>query len=363
MFFWKASLDERRHHSKVRAALASGDAGRVCREEVVVPGESRHTRISFLSLKEYGFIFDSRSRPFLGQDTGHGEGSDNGEAGAGLTKKPVGEMDLIPMDPVPKVNDQEAVRGWVLPGMEVCSPGIRQLKEESSLRAEWRGLDARRTLLANMKRNALKGCPGIQDISVQDLKFRSVQPDREDSPVPVMLLMRDASDSMGLEKRELCRRIFSLIADFIKREYPEAVMVYLVHDVRAREVKKRDFMFLANCGGTLCSSAYRLALDILTTRFRGRRYRCYALHVSDGDNMLPDNLKCRGLLEEILPRTSRCAYLQAGRKETKAGNSLLSVLSPLANSAFLAAEVYRQEDVSPVLSRFFSFKNPAATGG
>ena len=61
--------------------------------------------------------------------------------------------------------------------------------------------------------------------------------------------------------------------------------VFIAHDTEAQVVPEQDFFTLSNSGGTMCSSAYRVALAHLQQPHPKARWNNYVFHFSDGDNL------------------------------------------------------------------------------
>ena len=57
-----------------------------------------------------------------------------------------------------------------------------------------------------------------------------------------------------------------------------------IDTVSLDEVTEEQFFTQGESGGTVVSSAYRLALDIIGERFPPRDWNIYPFHFSDGDN-------------------------------------------------------------------------------
>jgi uncharacterized sporulation protein YeaH/YhbH (DUF444 family) len=105
----------------------------------------------------------------------------------------------------------------------------------------------------------------------------------------VLLAMMDTSGSMGPFERQMARSFFFWALRFLRRHHPRVEVVFLAHDVRAREVPEDLFFHRGASGGTVSSSVYRLAHDLLDTRYPAARYNAYAFHFTDGGNLTSDN--------------------------------------------------------------------------
>ncbi|MBW2261861.1 MAG: DUF444 family protein, partial [Deltaproteobacteria bacterium] len=85
-----------------------------------------------------------------------------------------------------------------------------------------------------------------------------------------------------------------------------------IHDATAREVDRDTFFRTKESGGTIISSAYKKAVEILEAEYPVDEWNVYCFHFSDGDNWSnQDNNDCIELLREyILPRSNLFGYGQ-----------------------------------------------------
>lgn len=127
-----------------------------------------------------------------------------------------------------------------------------------------------------------------------------------------ILYMMDVSGSMGEEQKEIVRIESFWIDTWLRHHYPGLEIRYLIHDAEAREVDQETFYHTRESGGTVISSAYRLALDIVRTDYPSEEWNVYCFHFSDGDNWSQgDTEECvRILREDLLPRVNQFCYGQ-----------------------------------------------------
>jgi uncharacterized sporulation protein YeaH/YhbH (DUF444 family) len=146
----------------------------------------------------------------------------------------------------------------------------------------------------------------------EDERYRSF----EVTPIPessaAIVYMMDVSGSMGQEQKEIVRHAAFWLDTWIRSQYRNVVVRYLVHDATAREVDRHDFFHLKESGGTKISSAYHLCLEIVERDHPADRWNVYAFHFSDGDNWSGgDTAECLDLLEKrLLPAVNLFAYGQ-----------------------------------------------------
>ncbi len=121
-----------------------------------------------------------------------------------------------------------------------------------------------------------------------DLRYWQARPAEAEEAGAVVLALMDTSGSMGNFEKFLARTFFYWAVRILRTRYPRIQLVFLAHDVRAREVDEDTFFHRGASGGTVSSSVYRLALEVLE-RFPAAQYNAYAFHFTDGGNLTSDN--------------------------------------------------------------------------
>ncbi len=145
-----------------------------------------------------------------------------------------------------------------------------------------------------------------------DERFRS----RRTAPVPessaVIIHMMDVSGSMGREQKDIVRIQAFWIDTWLRSQYKNLEVVYIVHDAVAKVVDHDSFFHLRESGGTKISSAYELCLRLMQEKYRPENWNVYPFHYSDGDNWSArDTERCVGMLRnDILPRVNQFCYGQ-----------------------------------------------------
>ena len=117
----------------------------------------------------------------------------------------------------------------------------------------------------------------------------------------VIIYMMDVSGSMGKEQKEVVRTESFWIDTWLRSQYKNLEVRYIVHDAAAREVDRETFYHLRESGGTKISSAYELCARMIETHFPQGAWNIYPFHFSDGDNWSGrDTERCAKLLDEVL---------------------------------------------------------------
>jgi len=146
----------------------------------------------------------------------------------------------------------------------------------------------------------------------EDRRYRTWKPVPLPETNAVVLYMMDVSGSMGDEQKEVVRIESFWIDTWLRRHYKGIVSRYLVHDAVAREVDRETFFHTRESGGTMISSAYKLAMEIIEADYASPSWNVYPFHFSDGDNWSADDTRaCVDLLRDrMLPAVNLFCYGQ-----------------------------------------------------
>ena len=146
----------------------------------------------------------------------------------------------------------------------------------------------------------------------EDFRFRSWNEVKKPQSNAAIVYMMDVSGSMGDEQKEIVRIESFWIDTWLRNQYKEIEIRYIVHDAAAREVDRHTFYHLRESGGTKISSAYQLLSKILTEEYDVNEWNIYPFHFSDGDNWgSGDTELCVRLMEEqLIPVSNQFCYGQ-----------------------------------------------------
>jgi hypothetical protein len=153
----------------------------------------------------------------------------------------------------------------------------------------------------------------------EDKRFRSYKVFNQPVANAVIVYMMDVSGSMGDEQKEIVRLTSFWLDTWLSTQYEGLERRYIIHDATAREVDQNTFYRTKESGGTLISSAYRLALKIIEEHYPTSEWNIYLFHFSDGDNWSGnDTAECMKLLDQaLLPSANLFAY---GQVESRYGS-------------------------------------------
>ncbi len=294
--FHSVYADQWRHDQKVREAVKANLADLVSEEHIAVSDGRRIINVPLPLLKEFRISFDRQQAQSVGQAVagGEGEGTAGGSApGAGVLGGSEPGLDVedaaITLEEAADIVFERLGLPDLDPQKHSAGNGYEDRPESwapHGLKSRW---VRRPTVRESLKRQAL--APGRQGPALAAGDFRywryDLKPQEEGGAV--VLAMMDTSGSMGTFEKYLAKSFFFWTVEFLRRNYPRVEIVFLAHDVRAREVDEESFFRRGSSGGTVSSSVYRLALDILGERYPQDRFNRYAFHFTDGGNLTSDN--------------------------------------------------------------------------
>jgi uncharacterized sporulation protein YeaH/YhbH (DUF444 family) len=260
-----------------------------------------------------------------GPASGQGEGDDagrsgaQGEGGSGQAGEGVGHHILeVEVD----LDDLAEMLGEELELPNIQPRGRREIEVEGARYSGVRnaGPDSLRHFRRSYRRALLRTvsagqwdpqAPRVIPVR-EDFRYRARKPQRLPDSSAVVFHMMDVSGSMGREQKEIVRILAFWIDAWLRKQYRNLEIVYIVHDAAARLVDQHTFFHLRESGGTKISSAYDLCLAQVLERYRPDDWNIYPFHYSDGDNWSArDTELCVSMLrDEILPRVNQFCYAQ-----------------------------------------------------
>ncbi len=146
----------------------------------------------------------------------------------------------------------------------------------------------------------------------EDRRYRIWKKREKPESSAVVIYMMDVSGSMGREQKDIVRIEAFWIDTWLRSQYKNLEVRYIVHDAVAHEVDQHTFFHLRESGGTKISSAYELCLKMIDSKFSPDEWNIYPFHFSDGDNWSArDTDRCVSLLKDrLVPRVNQFAYGQ-----------------------------------------------------
>ncbi len=311
----KGKADQARHKQKLTDAIKKNLKDIISHESVITAPEGKKFKVKVLEgLDNPHFIFDRKKQKGVGSGQGKpGDviGKDQGQgSGPGAGDQP--GVDYIETDVSLEELAAMAFEDLGLPYLE--NRRYQELESEDIQYTDIRksgpfaNLEKKRTIKENIKRNAARGDPHFRDISMDDLRYRTWDKSVQRQSNAVIFAMMDVSGSMGEQEKQVARTFYWWMTRFLRTKYNNVDIVFISHHTEAKEVSEDEFFNKGESGGTKCSSAYKLALDISDDRYNQKDWNIYPFHFSDGDNWGDDNKACVESMMELLKRSNQVGY-------------------------------------------------------
>lgn len=152
-----------------------------------------------------------------------------------------------------------------------------------------------------------------------DFRYRSFKKVVQPQTKAVVIYMMDVSGSMGDEQKEIVRLESFWINTWLKKHYRGLETRFIIHDAAAKEVDENTFFRTSESGGTLISSAYKLAQEMIVADYPPQDWNIYPFHFSDGDNWSGEDTRlCVRMIKEFfIPNVNIFSY---GQVESKYGS-------------------------------------------
>ena len=187
-----------------------------------------------------------------------------------------------------------------------------------------------------------------------DVRYRSWSEKPAPESNAIIIYMMDVSGSMGREQKELVRHTAFWIETWLRSQYRQIEICYIVHDAAAKVVDRETFYHLRESGGTRISSAYQLCNRVIDERYPPHEWNIYPFHFSDGDNWgNDDTATCVKLLEEeLLPKSNLFCYGQV-RSGYGSGSFLSDLKKKFDNNDRLSlSEIANREAIYDAIKTF-----------
>lgn len=360
----KGYEDQARHQEKVREAIKQNLPDILTDESIIMSDGRQIVKVPIRSVDEYRFVYNHNKQKHVGQGDGDSQ---------------VG--DVLGVDPQTKKGPGKGQGAGDQPGddyfeTEVSMAELEDMlfeelqlpnledKQKEQMQAEdivfhdirkkgiMSNIDKKRTIMENLRRNASRGISGISGISPDDLRFKTWEEVVKPHSNAVVMALMDTSGSMGSFEKYVARSFFFWMTKFLRRKYEHVEIVFIAHHTEAKEVTEEEFFTRGESGGTICSSAYQKALDIIDSRYPVANWNIYPFHFSDGDNLTSDNEKCVKLIEQLMQRANLFGYGEVNQYNRS--STLMSAYKHISNKKFLYSIIREKGEVYKALKTFFA---------
>jgi hypothetical protein len=365
----RALKDSIRHDKRVKDAIRRNLKELIAEENIIASDGKKLVKIPLRYLDQYRFRFGR-----MGSGAGQGKGNPgdviarDGERGEGSERAGDQPGDAVyeaefSLEELTRMMLEDLALPWLEDKEQRQITTTTYRFDDIRRKGSMANIDKKRTLLENLKRHAVKKEPKVGAFEEGDLRFKVwSEQDEYHSNAAVYLLM-DRSGSMTTEKKYIAKSFFFWLVRFLKLKYKTVEMVFIAHDTEAQIVPEKDFFLISNSGGTMCSSAYRVALDHLQQYHPKSRWNNYIFHFSDGDNWDEDNSRCKELVTQLLEHTSMVGYGEIRYRDeatfygwvksfNPAWSTLHKDLSTISHPHFVTVAIKQKEDVYQALQTF-----------
>lgn len=324
--------DHSRFRKIVKGRIREGLRKYVSSGEMPVPKGGGTFKVPMPSIDTPRFKFGDKSQGGMGQGEGEpgdpvdgqeGEGPGEGgeEAGKDAGKKEL-EVEL-------SLEELASILGEELELPNIEPKGKKSLEStiDRYTSVGTTGPDSlkhyKRSFKEALKRQIATGTYNPDDPTVipikSDMRYRAANTVVEHENAAVVIYMMDVSGSMGDEQKEIVRTESFWINLWLKHQYKDIDVRYIIHDATAKEVNEETFFRTRESGGTLISSAYKLCKEIIEADYNPSEWNIYPFHFSDGDNWSTDDTKlCLEILDnDIIPSSNMFCY---GQVESRYGS-------------------------------------------
>jgi len=375
----KGQIDQDRHKERVREAIKKNLGSIVSNESIILSDGKRVVKVPIRSLDEYKFRYDYRKKKHVATGDGNTKVGDviarEGEPGQGPGHGP-GAGDQpgqeyyeaeVDIDEIAKLIFEDLHLPYLEDKAKQAVESTKTKFTEIRRSGILSNLDKRRSLIENIKRTAREtGSAELGRFKKEDLRYKTWQEQMTYESNAVVIAMMDVSGSMGEFKKYIARSFYFWMVRFLKTKYDHVKIVFISHHTEAKEVTEQQFFTQGESGGTVVSSAYRLALDIIGRLYPPKDWNIYPFHFSDGDNYYSDNDEAVRLADELIAMCNLFGYGEIGEEGAssyrRSSGALLSIFKDRLKDQerFVGVRIDDKEDVYPALKDFFGKRGEQA---
>ncbi|RFU63264.1 sporulation protein YhbH [Bacillus sp. V59.32b] len=357
--------DQQRHQEKVQEAIKNNLPDLISEESIIMSNGRDVVKIPIRSLDEYKIRYNYDKNKHVGQGDGDSkvgdvvarDGSASQQNGPG---KGQGAGDQAGEDYYEAEVSMMEIEDALFSQLELPNLQQKERDENTVEHIEFNdirktglmgNIDKKKTMITAFKRNALTGTPGFHPIYQEDLKFKTwnevIKPDSK----AVVLAMMDTSGSMGIWEKYMARSFFFWMNRFLRTKYETVEIEFIAHHTEAKIVPEEDFFTKGESGGTICSSVYRKALELIDYKYDPVKFNIYPFHFSDGDNLTSDNARCVKLVEQLMKVSNMFGYGEVNQYNRH--STLMSAYKNINNEKFRYYILKQKADVFHAMRSFF----------
>lgn len=323
--------DHARFRKIVKGRIRDNLRKYVSKGEMPSPKGDGTFKIPMPSIDTPRFKFGDKSQGGMGQGNGEAgdpvDGQDGDQPGQGQeVGNQAGNKELevdLSLEELAHILGEELALPNIEPKGKKAMPSVTNKYTSIGMTGPNSLKHFKRTYREAMKRQIASGSYDFFDPRVipikRDFRYRASDAKVEFENSAVVIYMMDVSGSMGDEQKEIVRTESFWINLWLKSQYKDIEVRYIIHDATAKEVDEETFFKTRESGGTLISSALKLCREIIQSDYDPNEWNIYPFHFSDGDNWSADDTKlCLEILDQdLLPASNVFCY---GQVESRYGS-------------------------------------------
>jgi sporulation protein YhbH len=378
----RSAADRSRHKKKIEDAMREGIYNIVSDESIIGKDGKKKIKIPVRGIKEYRFVYGSNDKnkkvgSAPGKDVRRGQkiaqGKKKEQAGGEKAGNKEGE-ELYEVEITLEELSHYLFDSLNLPELE--KKRFKNIIGEKFKRSGYRKqgirprLSKKETLKNKIRRK--KSAQRLGTFSEEederfpfhkdDLKYKHIKETPKENSNAVIFFMMDTSGSMSRDKKFMARSFFFLLYHFLRYKYDNVDLIFISHDVKAREVNEDDFFGKVSSGGTYASSALEKCLEIVEKRYHPSSWNIYSFHCSDGDNWNDDNDKALDLSKRLKDLSQLYCYTEVTPEDEKmrwdnAPTTLYSLYEPIVGGSFKIVKICSPDDIWPSFNKLFGGSN------
>lgn len=363
----RSARDRKRHKEKVKEAIKQNIQNIISEESIIGKSGDKRIKIPIRGIKEYQFIY-GHNTPDVGTGDGQAKPGDVVQKGTPQNQgigpaepgnrpgEDIYETEITLEEAINylfedlELPDLERKRFHVIESERLLKPkGVKTLGIRPRLNRRWTMKEhIRRKIASHVEEE--KRFPFHDN----DLRYNRIVVDVKEHSNAVVFCIMDTSGSMDITKKYLARSFYFLLYQFVRRRYQNVELVFVAHHTEAKEVTENEFFHRGESGGTMISSGYKKALEIIKERYHPSLWNIYAFHCSDGDNFTEDNQEALRCAKELKLICNLFGYGEIKPFDTFSWGSMMKIFEPLATDNFVIIGIRSKEDVWPALKKFLS---------
>lgn len=306
----RSAEDRRRHRQLLEESIKKNIGSIIAEESIIGKNRDKIIKVPVRGIKEYQFIYGNNQPGVVSgkgnekrgdrfpRPGGNGAGSGNGAGDSEGDEYYETEITLeelvhylfeeleLPFWERKKfsfLETERTTKRWgiqlkgIPPRLNKKKSMMERVKRRKSMERAWREMELEEEI-------------GRVPFREEDLRYHRTKEELRPESNAVVICIMDNSGSMYLNKKYLARSFFFLLYQFVRYRYSTVDLVFINHSTTAKEVNEEEFFHRGESGGTMISSGYEKALEIIWQRYNPEFWNIYAFHCSDGDNW-PDDIR------------------------------------------------------------------------